>query len=61
MHLKKNHLQVLAIEKNHKFIPIPEGEEVLEAGTQLVVYGKIRNLREFFNSPDTSTLQVVPQ
>ena len=59
LHLKKNHLQILAIEKNHKFIPIPEGEEVLESGTQLVVYGKIRNLREFFNCPDTSSLKVV--
>ncbi len=61
LNLKGNHLQILAIEKNAQFIAIPSGNEVLESGAKLIVYGKIQNLREFFNSPDTSSLKVMPQ
>jgi Trk K+ transport system NAD-binding subunit len=44
--LKKEHIQVLKIEKGHEAINFPKPEQIIDVGDKLIVYGKIKSILE---------------
>jgi hypothetical protein len=56
---RKHRLQILAIERDGKFLPIPDGHEVLRAGDAIVVYGTDAAIAAVFGTAVQRHLGVV--
>jgi len=56
LHLKDRTLQILAIERGPRFMPIPAGDAALAAGDNLIVYGDRDALRRTFQPVETERL-----
>jgi Trk K+ transport system NAD-binding subunit len=57
--LKSRMIQILGIERDGKFFPIPVGDDKIEAGDQLIVYGTEGAIRRVFNTDATSPFKIV--
>jgi hypothetical protein len=51
-HLREKGVLVLGIERGKKWIPIPEANEVIKAGDQIVVYGPLNILRDLLKKEE---------
>lgn len=58
--LKDHTIQVLAIEREGDFQPIPKGDARLQAGDMLVIYGAQDKAQEVFRPKKTEALTIVP-
>ena len=57
--LKPRGVQILAIERGDRFIPTPTGEDRLEGGDLLVVYGSEAGVARVFQPDATSPVKIV--
>ena len=60
LRLKQNKLQVLAIERDKDFMPVPDGNAELRAGDKLVVYGVTEQATDLFKPKRAQTLTILP-
>lgn len=58
--LKHHKIQVLSIERGKTFIPVPSGDDILQAGDFLVLYGAGTVANGLFKPDRAQTLTVVP-
>jgi hypothetical protein len=59
LHLKDHTLQILAIERGPRFMPIPAGDDRLVAGDNIIVYGDREALTRTFQPVQTERLSFV--
>lgn len=59
LRLKQNSVQILAIERQGAFIPTPRGNDVLQPGDLLVVFGKEQSIERLFGSLPGRDLMLV--
>ena len=57
--LKPRMVQVLAIERGGRFIPIPVGEDKLQEGDHLIVYGTEGSINRVFHPDATSPIKIL--
>src|SRR5262245_65958757 len=57
--LKDRMVQVLAIERNNRFMPIPSGDDRLLAGDKVVVYGIADSIDSVFHPDSAERLSVI--
>ena len=58
--LKQHGIQVLAIERNGNYQPIPRGDAELRAGDLLVIYGTPAEAEDVFKPRKTEALTIIP-
>ena len=56
--LKERMVQVLAIERSGRFIPIPGGDDKLLAGDEVIVYGAAESIESVFHPDRTERLSL---
>lgn len=59
LRLKDHTVQILAIERDGEFHPIPRGEDRLKAGDRLVVFGRASAIEHLFEPEEWAALDVV--
>ncbi len=59
LQLMQNKIQVLAIERGKTFIPVPTGNDELEAGDTVVIYGTEENMDAIFEPDGHQRMSVV--
>jgi Trk K+ transport system NAD-binding subunit len=56
---RRHRLQILAIERDGQFVPIPDGQELLRGGDAIVVYGTDAAIASVFGAAVQRHLGVV--
>jgi hypothetical protein len=59
LRLKDHLVQILAIERGRDFLAIPRGEDRVQAGDRLVVFGRALAIEHLFEPDEAATLGVV--
>ncbi|MCB0328291.1 MAG: hypothetical protein KDD70_01470 [Bdellovibrionales bacterium] len=58
LQLMQNTVQILAIERGERFIPVPRGDVALEVGDSLVVYGNEESIQFVFQGEEENVIEV---
>jgi hypothetical protein len=59
LRLKQHTVQILAIERNGEFHPVPRGDDRLQAGDQIVVFGRAPEIDRLFEPEEAAALEVL--